>query len=32
MGLEKALNEVFNILYIVDILHYTVIDDSLGTG
>jgi hypothetical protein len=27
-----ALNEVFEMLYMVDILYYTVIDDDWGIG
>ena len=30
--LEMALFEVFDILYVVDILNYIIIDDSWGIG
>ena len=31
-GLEMALNEVFDILYIIDILYYTIVNDNWGIG
>ena len=32
MGLEMALNEVFEISYVIDLLNYTVNNDDWGIG
>ena len=32
MGLEMALNEMYDVLYVIDILNYTVIDGNWGIG